>query len=205
MLKDYSIFILLVIGTGLLILATWYYPGGSAGNENSEGYIWMENYISNLLNPIAVNGENNGARPWAMAGVLCLSIGFGIFFIQFSKRVRIRSAALVIKYVGISATSFAILTIFPSLHDVMVTLSSILTLLVFFYITIIVLKSKLPFFKFISVIFLLTFYLGAYMYFTRTYLEYMPLAQKVIYLVKIIWVLALMYFTRLEDFKHITR
>ena len=205
MLKDYLIFILLVIGTGLLILATWHYPGGSAGNENSEGYIWMENYISNLLNPTAVNGEINGARPWAMGGVLCLSIGFGIFFVHFSERVQIRSAALDIKYLGIAATSFAMLTIFPSLHDLMVTLSSILTLLVFFYITIIVLKSDLTFFKFMSVIFLLTFYLGAYMYFTRSYLEFMPLAQKVIYLVKIIWVLVLMYFTRLEDFKDITR
>jgi hypothetical protein len=91
------------------------------------------------------------------------------------------------------------------MHDIMVTASSILTLLIFFYITVMVIKSKLSLMKVLSIIFLLTFYFGAYMYFTRSYLEYMPIMQKIIFLMKIVWILSLQYLTRKEDFQYIIK
>ena len=203
MIKKYSILISVIIGTLLLIISTIYYPGGSYENANSEGYDWANNYISNLLGPSAVNGKENTARPFAVLGVLFLTAGFGFFFLNFSKRIKIRSASLVIKYIGILATILGFITVVPSMHDMMVTLSSILTLLIFFYITVMVIKSKLTRMKIMSIIFLLTFYFGAYMYFARFQLEYMPIMQKIIFLMKITWVLSLEYLTEKEDFEHI--
>ena len=205
MIKKYSILIGVIIGILLLTLATFYYPGGTSENVNSEGYDWANNYISNLLRPLAVNGENNSARPFAIVGVLFLTASFGMFFVNFSKRIKIKSASIVIKYLGILATILGFITVVPAMHDIMVTMSSILTLLIFFYITIMVLKSKLTTMKVMSIIFLLTFYFGAYMYFTRSYLSYMPIMQKIIFLMKIIWVLSLQYLTRKEDFDYITK
>ncbi len=205
MIKKYSILIGITVGTLLLIISTIYYPGGNYENVNSEGYDWAYNYISDLLRPLAVNGEENTARPFAILGVLFLTTSFGIFFVNFSNRIKIRSASFVIKYLGILATIFGFITVVPSMHDIMVTLSSILTLLIFFYITVIVIKSKLTVMKIMSIVFLLAFYFGAYMYFSRFQLEYMPIMQKIIFVMKIAWVLSLEYLTRKEDFDHIIK
>lgn len=204
-MKKYAILIGIIIGTFLLILATFHYPGGTYENVNSEGYDWANNYISNLLRPLAVNGTENAARPYAILGVLFLTASFGVFFVKFSNRIKIKSASLVIKYLGILATILGFITVVPSMHDIMVTASSILTLLIFFYITVMVIKSKLSLMKVLSIIFLLTFYFGAYMYFTRSYLEYMPIMQKIIFLMKIVWILSLQYLTRKEDFQYIIK
>ena len=205
MIKKYSILIGITIGTLLLIISTNYYPGGTYENVNSEGYDWANNYISNLLRPLAVNGEENTARPFAIFGILLLTVSFGLFFVNFAKRIKIRSASLVIKYLGILATIFGFVTVIPPMHDIMVTLSSILTLLIFFYITVMVIKSKLAMMKIMSIVFLLTFYFGAYMYFARFQLEYMPIMQKIIFVMKITWVLSLEYLTRKEDFEYIIK
>ncbi len=194
-----------MVGTLLLIISTIYYPGGNSENVNSEGYDWVNNYISNLLRPLAVNGEENTARPIAIFGILLLSASFGFFFVNFARKIKIRSASLVIKYLGLLATTFGFVTVIPSMHDIMVTLSSILTLLIFFYITVIVIKSKLTMMKIMSIVFLLTFYFGAYMYFSRFQLEFMPVMQKIIFVMKIAWVLSLEYLTRKEDFEHIIK
>jgi hypothetical protein len=205
MVIKHSVLIGLTIGILLLIISTVYYPGGTYENVNSEGYDWVNNYISNLLRPLAVNGEENTARPFAIFGVLFLTASFGLFFVNFSNKIKIRSASLVIKYLGIITTILGFITVVPEMHDIMVTLSSILTLLIFFYITVMVIKSKLTLMKIMSIVFLLTFYFGAYMYFSRFQLEYMPIMQKVIFLMKITWVLSLEYLTRKEDFEHIIK
>ena len=205
MLKKYAILIGISIGTLFLIISTIYYPGGTFENANSEGYDWANNYISNLLRPIAVNGEENTARPFAIFGVLFLTASFGLFFVSFSNRIKIKSASLVIKYLGVLATTLGFITVIPSMHDIMVTMSSILTLLIFFYITVIVIKSRLTLMKVLSILFLLTFYFGAFMYFSRFQLEYMPIMQKVIFAMKIVWVLSLEYLTNKKDLEHIIK
>ena len=204
-MKHYAILLGISIGTVLLLLSTLYYPGGTYLDAQAEGYNWANNYISNLLRPLAVNGEANSARPFAIFGVLFLTASFGWFFVRFSAKLKIKSASLVIKYLGILATLFGFITVVPPMHDLMVTLSSILTLLIFFYITVMVLKSKLTWLKVMSVLFLATFYFGAYMYFSRFQLAYMPIVQKIIFLMKIIWVISLEYGTRKEDFAHILK
>jgi hypothetical protein len=205
MVRKNLILIGITLGVLFLIIATAYYPGGTYNNEFSVGYSWSENYISNLLRPLAVNGMENAARPWAIVGILFLTSAFGLFFVKFSAFIKIKSAAFIIKYLGVTATFLGFLTIIPSLHDLMVTITSILTLLIFFYITILVIKAKMPIFSIVSIFFLSLFYLATFMYFGRFHLEYMPIMQKIILLAKIVWILSLEYFTTEEDFKYITK
>jgi hypothetical protein len=193
------------LGVLFLLIATAYYPGGSLHNEFSVGYSWTENYITNLLNPLAVNGMDNAARPWAIVGVLFLTSSFGLFFVQFSDYIQIKSAAFIIKYVGIAATLLGFLTVIPSLHDIMVMITSILTLLLFFYLTVIAVKAKMPILSIASVFFLSLFYLTTFMYYGRFHLEYLPIMQKTILLAKIVWILSLAYFTTKGDFKHVLK
>lgn len=190
----------LILGLLLLLVASQNYPGGNNLNVSAPGYDWQHNYLSDLLSPVARNGSANTARPWAIPGILFITLGFGAFFVDFSRKIGDPGAAKVLKYLGVAVTVFAFLTVIPPLHDSMVTISSILTLIVFFYITVFTFKSRLHFLKLLSVVFLSSFYLAAYMYFTRSYLELMPLMQKLIFFFKIIWVLLLLYFARKEDF-----
>lgn len=184
----------------LLFIATQYYPGGSQHYKNSIGYDWKNNYLSNLFGEKAVNGSANPSRPWAIFGMLFLCVSFALFFIEFSKRIPVKGPSKIIRYCGVSAMLFAFLAVTPY-HDIMVTISDTLALISMFYITVFVLKSKLQLLKVLSIACLLIFYCANYVYYTRTYLEILPILQKTTLALTITWVLSLQYFTTNIDFQ----
>ena len=187
-----------------LILASHNYPGGSPKDPNSAGFQWTENYISDLLDYKAVNGADNSARPFAVLGVLLMGLSTGFAFVRFSRKLRLKNLSVVIKYGGLLLIFLSALGTFPAQHDTSVTLSIFVNLLVFFYVMVTLLKSRLTVFKVLSVVFLASFYGATYMYGTKTGLEYMPLVQKITHIVQIVWILGLEYFTEKEDFEHLT-
>jgi len=202
MLKKYSILIGIVISITLLLVAAFYYPGGSQYDKNSIGYDWKNNYISNLFGEKAVNGASNTSRFWAIGGMIFLSASLAIFFIEFSKKIPARGAAKIIQYFGVGAMLFTFLIATP-LHDKMITIASIMTLISIFYITVFVFKSRLHLFKFLCTVCLLVFYCSLYLYYSGTYLKFLPIMQKITFASAVILILGLEFFTRKEDFQHI--
>lgn len=200
MLQKHLILFGMILSLALLIISTFFYPGGSQSDPNSIGYDWLQNYLSNLFSPQAVNGLENGARPWAVAGMLVLSISFALFFVTFSKKIEHKGAARIIQICGVSAMGFAFLTVTP-LHDQMVRIASTLSLLALFYITVFVLKSKLLLFKILSIVILLLLYTSIYLYYSLTYLEFLPIMQKMAFGMTIAWALGLHYISTPEDFR----
>ena len=203
LLKKNIVMIGLVVSIIMLFIAALLYPGGSPKNINSVGYSFTENYISNLLDYKAVNGAENKARPFGIISVVILGLSSGLAFVRLSQKIERKKYSVVIKYLGLILIILSALITIPSLHNLMVTLSSITTLLLVFYVTILLIKSTLQLLKFTSIILLVVFYSAAYMYFTRTGLGYMPIVQKVIHILQIIWILGLEYFTIKKDFEHI--
>jgi len=201
MLRKHSILLGIIISLVLLFIATLYYPGGSQHDINSIGYDWKNNYISNLLGEEAVNGADNASRFWAIPGVFFFSISSALFFIKCSKKIPDKTASKVIKYFGVGAAIFAFLTATPY-HDTMVTIADTLSLVSIFYITVFTFKSKLHFSKILSVIYMLATYCSTYIYYTSSYLEVLPIMQKVTFALSIIWILWLEYFTQKEDFQN---
>ena len=187
-----------------LIVASLNYPGGSPKDPNSTGFQWTENYISDMLDYKAVNGADNSARPFAVAGVVLMGLSTGFAFVRFSRKLRLKNLSVVIKYGGLLLIILSALGTLPSQHDLSVTLSIFVNLLVFFYVMVTLLKSRLTVFKVFSVVFLVSFYGASYMYGTRTGLGYMPLVQKITHIFQIVWILGLEYFTKKEDFEHLT-
>ncbi len=187
-----------------LIVASLHYPGGSPKDIHSVGFQWTENYISDMLEFKAVNGADNKARPLAVAGVMLMGLSTGFAFVRFARKLRVKGLSVVIKYGGLLLILLTALGTVPSLHDLSVTLSIFLNLLVFFYVMVTLLKSRLTVFKVFSVVFLASFYGASYMYGTKSGLEYMPLVQKITHIIQIVWILGLEYFTRKEDFEHLT-
>ncbi|MEP7232992.1 MAG: hypothetical protein ABI691_22220 [Ginsengibacter sp.] len=201
MLKKYSILIGVAISISLLLIATKVYPGGSLFDKDSIGFDWSKNFISNLFASKAVNGSDNPSRIWADGGMIFLSVSFAIFFINFSKKIPAKGAAKIIKYLGAGGMICTFLIVTP-LHDIMVTIASTLFLVSIFYITIFILKSRLHFFKFLCIICLLIFYYTLYLYGSGS-LVLLPVMQKITFMSTIILIVALEYFTKKEDFKHI--
>ena len=194
----------LLISIVLLLLAGLYYPGGNPKNSHAIGYNWSENYISNLLEYKAVNGMENKARPFGVMGVVLLGLSSGLAFIRLAQKVASKKYSIVIKYLGILLMLLSALITIPSLHNAMVTMSSIATLLLVFYVTILLVKSNLKVLKIMSILLLIIFYGAAFMYFTKTGLDYLPLIQKTIHILQIIWILGLDFKTTQKDFETIS-
>jgi len=204
MLNKNIVLIGFVLSILCLVMASLHYPGGSPKDPNSIGFSWSENYISDMLEYKAVNGADNPARPLAVAGAVLMGLSVGLGFLRFSRKLALRKLSVVIKYGGLlMALSSALVTI-PALHFPLVNVGIVVNLLVSFYITVILLKSRLAAFKVLSVLFLASFYGATYMFSTRSGLEYMPLVQKATHFFQIVWILGLEYFTEKADFEHIT-
>lgn len=191
----------IIISMSLILIATIYYPGGSQFDSTSIGYSWANNYISNLFSEKALNGANNTARFWAIGGMFFLSLSLAIFFAEFSKKISSKNAAHVIKYSGSVGMLFTLLIVTPW-HDTMITIASTMFLVSMFYITIFVFKSRLPLFKLLCVIYLLVFYGTLYLYGSGDFREYLPITQKVLFVMTIVLILGLHFFTKKEDFQH---
>ncbi len=200
MLKKHASLLGIIIALSLLVISTTHYPGGNQQDSKAIGYSWLHNYVSNLFGEKAVNGADNPARPWAVAGMLFFSASFALFFIQYSSRIPKKSSATIIKYFGVGAMVCVFLAVTP-LHDLMVTISSTLILVGIFYITVFVFMSKLHLFKILCVVFMLLLYTCMFIYYTRVYLEILPVMQKLVLVTAITWMLALHYYTTAADFK----
>lgn len=197
LVKKYSVLICMVISVILIVVASLAYPGGSLLDKHSVGFGWSKNFVSNLFATKALNGSENPGWIWALLGMAFLSVGYGIFFINISKKIPSRKWANILKVIGV-ANILLIFLIATPLHDVG-TISIVLTLFGLFTITVFVLKSKLYLFKFGSTICLLSFYIFFFL-FGFGYLEEAIVMQKVYNIISMLLVLGLEYFTKDEDF-----
>lgn len=198
-MRKYSVLICVVISVLFLVTATLLYPGGSILNKNSAGFDWSKNFISNLFLAKALNGTANPSRIWALIGMVFNSIGYGLFFIHTSRKTPHKHTHLVLKYIGVVNMLFTFL-IATTLHDIMVTISSTLTMLGLFYITISILKTKLHWLKFFCIGSLLIFYTTLYLYGAGDW-GLLAVMQKVTFLCFMSLVLTIEYFTRDKDFQ----
>ncbi|SOD92744.1 hypothetical protein SAMN06269250_4135 [Spirosoma fluviale] len=200
MIRKYSVLICMATSLILIVIATLAYPGGSLLDKNSIGFDWSKNFLSNLFATKAINGSDNPGWIWALVGIAFHSVGYGIFFINISKKIPSRQWGTSLKTIGAINILFIFLIATP-LHD-LGTISIILTLTGLFIITVFILKSKLLLFKFGCIICLLTYYCFFFL-FGFGYLGLSVIMQKVYILSSMLLVLGLEYFTKYEDFEQI--
>jgi CDP-diglyceride synthetase len=200
MMKKHLFLIGIVVAVTLLLIAMRTYPGGSAHDPQAVGFNWKNNYICNLFAERAINGAFNSARLWAISGWFFMCTSVAAFFIEFSRRLPRRGAASIIRFSGIGTGIFGFLAVTP-LHDVMITIAGIFSLLTVFYITIFIFKARLTFLSILSIFCLAAWYAVNYVYYTRQYLYLLGVMQKVSLLAAIIWALCVYYLSRPEDFR----
>ena len=198
MIKKHLVLICIFISAILMVGATSLYPGGSILDKNAAGFNWAQNFISNLFGAKAINGAENPARIWAMAGMAFHSVGFALFFINTSRKMPAKHPATVLKTIGAANVLFTFLIV-TALHDAMVTLSSTLFLLGLFYITVYVLRTKLHMLKISCIICMLVFYYTLFLYGSGNW-GLLAIMQKVSFGCSMLLALGIEYFSRAEDF-----
>ena len=185
-----------------MAIAISVYPGGTMFDEYSVGFDWKKNFISNLFAPRALNGAENPSRIWAYLGMFLFPFTYAIFFFNMSKKIPEKNIANMIKYGGVANILFTFLTVIPSLHDLMLIISTTLFWTCLILITVFILKTRLHLFKFLCVISLLIFYYSVYLWGTSDW-SLLPIIQKVNLVTSTLLILGLEYFTKQEDFAHI--
>ncbi len=201
--EKHVVLLCMLISVFLIIISALGYPGGSLYDQNSVGFDWTKNFISNLFQEQALNGAKNTVRIWALLGITFYSLGYSLFFFRMSKKIALNHPATVLKFVGLANLLFTVLIATP-LHDIMVTISSTLALLGLFYITVYIFRTKLRLFKFFCVISLLIFYYTLFLYGSGDW-GLLAVMQKITLICSMLLALGLEYFTKPEDFEQINK
>lgn len=186
-----------LFSTVFILIAASLYPGGSLADSTSVGFIWSKNFFSNLFRAKAINGEPNPGRVWALIGMAIHCIGDGLFFIRMARIIAERHTKRVLYVIGYGNIAFDFGIATP-LHDAMVTISSTLSLLGLFYITVLLFRTKLHLLKACCVGCMLLFYYTLFLYGTGNW-GLLAIMQKVALICSVLLTLALTYCTRAED------
>ncbi|WP_297693821.1 hypothetical protein [uncultured Eudoraea sp.] len=186
-----SVLLLPLAGMGLFvvlyILAALNYPGGSWVVMDQEGFNFWNNYLCDLLDRNAINGEINPARFFARGslGVLCVSLILLWYFLPglFSKKgvnvVVMWLAGLLALVITMSLTS--------GTHDITVRIAGVFGVIAFISCFIELYKAKYFSLVYFGIACLIIFLVNYYIYETGTFIRSLPVIQKVTFICFILW------------------
>lgn len=188
--KPYVLFIPLagmVLFVVLYILAALNYPGGSWIVLDQEGFNFWNNYLCDLLDRNAINGELNTGRFFARAalGMLCVSLVLLWYYLPglFANK----SINLIIMWLAGLMALVITMSLKSGTHDITVRIAGFLGAIAFISCFIELYKAK--YFKLLifGIICLLIFLTNYYIYETGTFLRSLPVIQKITFGCYITW------------------
>jgi len=192
--KSKTIWILIPIFGSLLfivlyIIAAYLYPGGSETDKTAVGFSWTNNYWCHLLHENAINGEPNGAKPFAISGMIILGFALSTFWLVFPEYlIPKKYSRLTIQISGIAAMlcSFFLLTNIN--HDLIVNIASSLGFIATIG-TLVCLYQTRWYGLFVFGLFnILLVGLNNYLYNTEGMMIYLPVVQKISFLSFLVWI-----------------
>jgi hypothetical protein len=101
-----------LLGLASILVATRLYPD----------FDWSRHYVTNLFRPLALNGQPNIARPYAIAGMWLFCLGVAELFRQLASAIEPAKHATWVRIFGIAGAVYAAFTV-TRMHDLMVTIS----------------------------------------------------------------------------------
>lgn len=175
----------------LFVHSTLIYPGGSTADFDAVGFSWQHNYVCNLMNHLAMNGEPNPGRPFAITAIIILALTIAFFFYDFAKLMQYQKVFTPsIQYCGVAAMLLSTL-LFTRFHDVVSIVSSILGAVAVVGVMRTLLVEKWTGFFISGVLVVLLLAANNFIYFTGAGQEYLALLQKWTFLIVLLWILVL--------------
>ncbi len=173
------------------VLSTFYYPGGSYEHPAQPGFSWLENYLCDLLDYQALNGEINPGRTLSRIalGLLCLGIiSFWYSIPSLFKSGRIQPQLM--RWTGILSM---IVTVFLATgnHDLVTRSAAILGAIAMVLVLILLFRSGHSNYGVMGILGLILVASNFYIYevdFERTEL---PIIQKFTFLLFLAWFIGL--------------
>ncbi|EAR00087.1 hypothetical protein [Maribacter sp. HTCC2170] len=175
----------------LYILAALDYPGGSWLMPDQNGFSFWNNYLCDLLDENAINGEFNPARYYAIASLtlLCFSLALLWYYLPnlFSGENFNQNIMWLSGIVSLIVTAF----LSSGTHDVTVRIAGVFGVIAF--ITCFMELYMEKYFKLVIYggICLLIFLTNYYIYETGIFLNALPVIQKITFISCIIWFVSL--------------
>ncbi|MBT8185270.1 MAG: hypothetical protein KJN76_10545 [Eudoraea sp.] len=190
-----GMFLFPLVGIGLFVvlylLAAMNYPGGSRMFKDHEGFSFWHNYLCDLLDITAVNGEVNTARPYANAAmiVLCISLSWLWYYLPGMFRTK----SLNRKIMRISGLLSLLIIVFLGLgnHDKIVRIAGFFGVIAFISCSIALFKAGQRNLFLFGILCLTVFLINYFIYETGIYLRSLPFIQKVTFLLFISWFIGL--------------
>ena len=175
----------------LYFYSTLLYPGGSQADLHSNGFDWVHNYWCDLLAENGTNGKLNPARPIAISAMIILALCLIYFFYQFaalfSENIFWKN---MIQKGGFFSMGFGIM-IFTEYHNSMLIIASVFGLFAMIGIVQGIYTSELNFYKITGLICIILIGICNCFYYADWLIEWLPLVQKITFLVVLLWVVGL--------------
>lgn len=171
----------------LYIVATFYYPGGSLAQKSTKGFDWVHNYWCDLTDQTARNGEINFARPIALSAMLILFSSLAVFWFHLPLLFQESKINQIIRYTGISSMIVAIF-MFTKFHDIVINLAGLFGTITLTGTLVGLYKNKFRNLFFFGLICLATLLLNYFIFDTGWLLSYLPLIQKITFVMFFLWI-----------------
>ena len=167
---------------GVLVAAACF---GVAASLHPGGYDWSRDYFSTLL-----RGEPGPARIPAIAGVLIFCLSMAVIFERLARSFGPSSASTAIQIGGIGSMVYTALAVTP-LHDLTVTIS-----IAFFVVAVLALlrvlyERRATGFLVTGIVWLGLLAASATIYYTGHFASALPWAQRIVFALFAIWLIAL--------------
>ncbi len=186
-------------GIGILFFLIFYivaaitYPGGSAAEPAHIGFDFWNNYLCDLLDEYAINGELNSARYYARASLFALCSGLILLWIYlpvlFDKKK-------FVHYLMWISGILSLLTIFlmgTRNHDVIVRLAGVFGIAAFLSCSWALVKGKYRTLGLLGFVCFTVFLINYLIYETGIFISVLPLIQKITFVLCLTWFSGLSY------------
>lgn len=189
--KKYDLAILSLVCMGvfvlLYIIAAIQYPGGSWNYMDHEGFSFWHNYLCDLLDVYAINGDLNHARFYARAalGAICFSVILTWYLIPNLFKKNSRTIAFM-KWSGMLALGITVF-LASGTHDIVLRIAGLFGFIAVATSLLELYRTK--YFKLfgLGLFCLIIFVANYFIYETRIMVTALPVIQKVTFVSFMVW------------------
>ena len=175
----------------LYFISASLYPGGSDANKTAQGFSWLHNYWCELLANQAQNGQPNSARPIAIIAMTILAISLIIFWFTIPQLfAKNRIVKMIITYTG-TGSMLVIPLLLTTSHDLVINSAGLLGCIAIIGLLVNLLRLRLYFLFHLGIFCLLLCGLNNYVYYSTDLLMYLPVIQKISFLIFLLWFILL--------------
>ena len=171
----------------LYVLAAINYPGGSWFAMDQEGFSFWNNYLCDLLDLKAINGELNSSRFLARGSLAVLCTSLIILWYYLPGLFSNKSTNLIVMWLAGILALGTTMSLTSGTHDITVRIAGFFGVIAFVSSFFELYKAKYYSLLIWGIFCLLIFLANYYIYETGTFIRSLPVIQKITFICYILW------------------